>query len=211
MLVESNTESVLDLDSYVWHKHDFIWMLELSLKRLNWIFAPERPKDQLSLFVRQECEARTELTRYRRYKLRCSYQTKSEEVIWRREGCEFAEKIGSLFLSIHFYSELHSSQLCQVCTLLASTVAVTCLLENCSLYKQLSASTFHDLQSACKAPRRRGSSSAAKPKRKGKNPTASSRMKINNALIKFVENMMEMLIKLGMLSRVVKKSSGKLY
>lgn len=48
------------------------------------------------------------------------------------------EKIGSIsILSIRFYSELHYNQPCQVCTLLASTLAVTCLLENCTLYKQL--------------------------------------------------------------------------
>lgn len=70
------------------------------------------------------------------------------------EGCGFTEQTDSLsFVSIKFYSELHHNQLCQVCTLLASALAVTCLLENCTLFKQLSASTHHDIQLACKTPR----------------------------------------------------------
>lgn len=65
-----------------------------------------------------------------------------------------------LFPSVHICSELHCNQLCRVCTLLASAVAVTCLLENRTLYKQLSASTYHDIQLASKTLRamsRRGS------------------------------------------------------
>lgn len=58
-----------------------------------------------------------------------------------------------LFPSVHFCSELHCNQLCRVCTLLASAEAVTCLLENRTLYKQLSASTYHDIQLASKTLR----------------------------------------------------------